>query len=79
METMRMDDCNWLSACCGAPPHYWVADICAECMTEAAWECVKCQQDTHREVPVGSLDCDPLSLHIMKAVGDMLKFYRGGK
>lgn len=73
-----MDECQWLSLCCGAPEHYWVEIMCSKCYEETAFECAKCQEDTHRELPItGSLDCDPLSLNIMRAVGNMLKFYRG--
>ena len=72
-----MNECEWVSVCCGVKAHYWVDDMCSRCMKVVAFECEMCVDGTHRQVTVGSLDCDPLSLHIMKAVGDMLQFYRG--
>lgn len=69
-----MNECEWVSVCCGVKAHYWVSEMCSNCMKTVAFECEKCVDGRHT---VGSLDCDPLSLHIMKAVGDMLQFYRG--
>jgi hypothetical protein len=73
-----MDDCEWVSVCCGVKPHHWVDNMCSKCMKLVAFECEVCIDGRHRDVTSGSLDCDPLSLHIMKAVGDVLKFYRSG-
>lgn len=71
METY--DDHEWYSSCCGKK---WDDDeTCPSCSQQSGWECIKCQDDIH--VTVGSLDCDPLSFNIMRAVGDVLKFYRG--
>ena len=51
-----MNECEWVSVCCGTKAHYWVDNMCSKCMKLVAFECEMCIDGTHREVTVGSLD-----------------------